>query len=93
LRHPSYFGWFWWSIGMAFLLGNPITIAAFACASWQFFADRIPYDQYPKHLNITVLALTNVSFDRFEEEALIKMFGQSYIEYRKRTPTGIPLIK
>eukprot|EP01122_Echinamoeba_exundans_P010295 TRINITY_DN3822_c0_g2_i1.p1 TRINITY_DN3822_c0_g2~~TRINITY_DN3822_c0_g2_i1.p1 ORF type:complete len:292 (-),score=50.25 TRINITY_DN3822_c0_g2_i1:63-896(-) len=71
LRHPSYFGWFWWSIGMACLLGNPITIGAFAYASWHFFADRIP----------------------FEEEALVKMFGQSYIEYRKRTPTGIPMIK
>jgi len=45
LRHPSYFGWFWWSVAMSVLLANPITIGAFVYGSWTFFAHRIPYEE------------------------------------------------
>lgn len=51
LRHPSYFGWFWWSVSMAVLLANPITIVAFIYASWHFFADRIPYEEWLRPSN------------------------------------------
>lgn len=44
-RHPSYFGWFWWTIAMQALLCNPISIAAFAFVAWKFFEDRIPYEE------------------------------------------------
>eukprot|EP00128_Syssomonas_multiformis_P016724 Colp12_sorted_trinity150504_noHs@27704 len=44
-RHPAYMGWFWWSVGTQVLLGNPLCTAAFAYASWQFFNDRIPYEE------------------------------------------------
>jgi protein-S-isoprenylcysteine O-methyltransferase len=53
-RHPSYFGWFWWSVGTQVLLGNPICVVAYTAASWRFFADRIPFEEaalqnmYPK---------------------------------------------
>lgn len=70
-RHPSYFGWFWWTIFMQVLLGNPITTVAFAAVAWMFFNDRIPD----------------------EETYLIEMFGDKYLDYKKRVPTRIPFIK
>jgi len=45
LRHPSYTGWFWWSVGTQLVLANPVCLVAYACASYGFFADRIPYEE------------------------------------------------
>lgn len=44
-RHPSYFGWFWWSIGTQIILSNPICLVGYTWASWNFFANRIPYEE------------------------------------------------
>jgi len=44
-RHPSYLGWFWWTIGMASLLANPVSAVIFAGAAWYFFKDRIEYEE------------------------------------------------
>jgi len=44
-RHPSYFGWFIWTIGMAVLLANPISAVLFTGAAWYFFYDRIIYEE------------------------------------------------
>jgi len=71
VRHPSYTGWFIWSIATQVLLFNPLCIGAYAYASWMFFRDRIEY----------------------EEETLVEHFGKQYEEYRKRVPSGIPLVK
>lgn len=40
-RHPSYVGWFYWSVGTQVLLCNPICFIGYAVASWRFFEDRI----------------------------------------------------
>lgn len=40
-RHPSYLGWFIWSIGTQLLLMNPICTIAYAVVSWCFFKERI----------------------------------------------------
>ncbi|KZC14593.1 PREDICTED: protein-S-isoprenylcysteine O-methyltransferase [Dufourea novaeangliae] len=40
-RHPSYVGWFYWSIGTQLILQNPFCLLAYAAASWRFFHDRI----------------------------------------------------
>lgn len=45
LRHPSYFGWFYWSIGTQVLLCNPICIVLYAYSAWIFFKSRIPYEE------------------------------------------------
>ncbi|RHY02000.1 hypothetical protein DYB28_012881 [Aphanomyces astaci] len=45
IRHPSYFGWFYWSIGSQVFLCNPLCTLAYAAASWSFFKDRIPYEE------------------------------------------------
>ncbi|XP_074041636.1 isoprenylcysteine carboxylmethyltransferase ste14 isoform X2 [Leptinotarsa decemlineata] len=40
-RHPSYVGWFYWSIGTQILLLNPLCLPAYAITSWTFFKSRI----------------------------------------------------
>ncbi|CAG9814389.1 unnamed protein product [Phaedon cochleariae] len=40
-RHPSYVGWFYWSIGTQILLLNPLCVPAYAIVSWMFFKSRI----------------------------------------------------
>jgi protein-S-isoprenylcysteine O-methyltransferase len=41
LRHPSYFGYYWWAIGTQIMLGNPICAVGFAVFLWVFFSTRI----------------------------------------------------
>ncbi|KYM75833.1 Protein-S-isoprenylcysteine O-methyltransferase [Atta colombica] len=40
-RHPSYVGWFYWSIGTQLILQNPLCLFAYALMSWSFFHDRV----------------------------------------------------
>ncbi|XP_012270623.1 protein-S-isoprenylcysteine O-methyltransferase [Orussus abietinus] len=40
-RHPSYVGWFYWSIGTQLILQNPICLVAYAVTSWRFFYTRV----------------------------------------------------
>ncbi|KAJ1434221.1 Isoprenylcysteine carboxyl methyltransferase family-domain-containing protein, partial [Ochromonadaceae sp. CCMP2298] len=42
LRHPAYFGWFYWSLGTQLLLCNPLCTVAYAAAAWHFFSTRVP---------------------------------------------------
>ncbi|XP_064642388.1 protein-S-isoprenylcysteine O-methyltransferase-like [Lineus longissimus] len=44
-RHPSYVGWFYWSIGTQLILCNPFCLAAYTIASWKFFKDRIDHEE------------------------------------------------
>ncbi|CAG8438545.1 16247_t:CDS:2 [Acaulospora morrowiae] len=41
MRHPSYFGFFWWVIGMQVLLFNPICLVVFPVVLYRFFSNRI----------------------------------------------------
>lgn len=40
-RHPSYVGWFYWSVGTQLILQNPLCSVLYAITSWKFFHDRI----------------------------------------------------
>lgn len=63
LRHPSYFGWFWWCVGTQVTLANPLCTVLYALAAWDFFRKRIPFeeatltefypDQYPEYAQRT----------------------------------------
>jgi protein-S-isoprenylcysteine O-methyltransferase len=68
LRHPSYVGFFYWSIGTQILLGNPFCILAYTLASWKFFNARIPDEeeflatrifpnQYPQYMARTYIGI------------------------------------
>ena len=46
LRHPSYFGWFYWSVGTQLILCNLISTVLYTAAAWYFFESRIPYEEY-----------------------------------------------
>ena len=41
LRHPSYFGYFWWGLGTQLLLANPLCFITYAVVLWRFFNERI----------------------------------------------------
>jgi protein-S-isoprenylcysteine O-methyltransferase len=45
LRHPSYFGFFWWGIGTQILLGNHVCFLAYTLILWKFFAARIDKEE------------------------------------------------
>ncbi|XP_028849642.1 protein-S-isoprenylcysteine O-methyltransferase [Denticeps clupeoides] len=69
-RHPSYVGWFYWSIGTQVILCNPVCLLGYTLASWRFFRERVEE----------------------EEISLIHFFGEDYIEYKRKVPTGLPFI-
>lgn len=41
LRHPSYFGFFWWGLGTQLVLGNMVCFVGYALVLWRFFSSRI----------------------------------------------------
>jgi protein-S-isoprenylcysteine O-methyltransferase len=41
VRHPSYFGFFWWGIGTQLVSGNTICLLGYAVVLWRFFSKRI----------------------------------------------------
>jgi len=41
LRHPAYFGWYWWVIATQVVLCNPLMTVAYAIVAWRFFDERI----------------------------------------------------
>ena len=45
LRHPSYTGWYWWSVSTQIVLSNPISVVLFMIAGYIFFADRVPDEE------------------------------------------------
>jgi len=45
-RHPSYVGWFYWSIGTQVILCNPLCSVAYAVASWKFFNQRVKDEEF-----------------------------------------------
>lgn len=49
MRHPSYFGFYWWAIGVQVLLMNPICLLLFVYWLQQFFSERITYEEHTLH--------------------------------------------
>lgn len=45
LRHPSYFGFFWWGVGTQLVLGNALCSVAYAVVLWRFFSARIRHEE------------------------------------------------
>ncbi|MCJ1337359.1 hypothetical protein MMC09_002641 [Bachmanniomyces sp. S44760] len=57
LRHPSYFGFFWWALGTQVVLGNSICLLGYVVALSRFFENRIesehPFSSFPFDLRTT----------------------------------------
>ncbi|KAF3480483.1 S-isoprenylcysteine O-methyltransferase [Arthroderma uncinatum] len=45
LRHPSYFGFFWWGLGTQLVLGNFVCFLGYAAVLWKFFSSRIQREE------------------------------------------------
>ncbi|ERN07365.1 hypothetical protein AMTR_s00019p00236540 [Amborella trichopoda] len=46
IRHPGYSGFFIWAMGTQIMLCNPICMVAYTVVTWNFFAKRIPYEEF-----------------------------------------------
>jgi len=79
LRHPSYFGFFYWSIGTQLMLGNFLTAIAFVVASWLFFNRRIPFEErtliklfpkeYPAYMKVSWIGIPFIqSIQKYEKD-------------------------
>ena len=55
LRHPSYFGFFWWGLGTQLVLGNVICLLGYAVVLWRFFRRRIESEIFLHVRNIGFL--------------------------------------
>ena len=74
-RHPAYTAWFYWSIATQIILANPICCLAFGLAAFNFFNDRIPYeehtlatfypDTYPAYARNTIIAIPFIAATTF----------------------------
>ncbi|KAK3932805.1 Protein-S-isoprenylcysteine O-methyltransferase [Frankliniella fusca] len=62
MRHPSYVGWFIWSIGSQVLLINPICLIGYTIVSWSFFNERIFYEE------ITLLNFFGAEYHRYQQK-------------------------
>ncbi|KAL7626598.1 farnesyl cysteine-carboxyl methyltransferase [Parahypoxylon ruwenzoriense] len=45
LRHPAYFGFFYWGIGTQMVLGNPFCFVGYTIVLWQFFSKRVRHEE------------------------------------------------
>ncbi|KAJ4391143.1 farnesyl cysteine-carboxyl methyltransferase [Gnomoniopsis smithogilvyi] len=45
LRHPSYFGFFWWGLGTQLVMGNVVCFVGYAAVLWRFFSSRIRHEE------------------------------------------------
>uniref|UniRef100_A0A8D8Q6S9 Protein-S-isoprenylcysteine O-methyltransferase n=1 Tax=Cacopsylla melanoneura TaxID=428564 RepID=A0A8D8Q6S9_9HEMI len=81
-RHPSYVGWFMFSVGTQMILVNPICILGYTLASWDFFNARIyteeealirffgpEYITYQKRVKIWIPFIKGYQVERVEDVA------------------------
>ena len=46
LRHPSYFGFWWWGLGSQVVLGNVVCFVGYSAVLWIFFRKRIEREYF-----------------------------------------------
>lgn len=88
LRHPSYFGFFYWALGTQLLVGNKLCVIGYAVVLWGFFHRRIKGKSFKLSTRHTLLMMRTA-----EERLLIEFFGGDYVRYRSSTSTGIPFVR
>jgi protein-S-isoprenylcysteine O-methyltransferase len=89
-RHPSYVGWFLWSIGTQVSIYNIM----FDLQKFKLFIFQLVLVN-----PLCLLAYTAASWKFFqtrvliEEASLLNFFGDQYYQYQQKVPTGLPFIK
>ncbi|XP_054769085.1 protein-S-isoprenylcysteine O-methyltransferase-like [Lytechinus pictus] len=66
-RHPSYVGWFYWSIGTQLILCNPLCCLAYSITSWRFFNERVEDEE------ITLVAFFGQSYVDYQKKVGTKL--------------------
>lgn len=61
-RHPSYVGWFWWSIGTQVTLLNPVCLIIYTLASWMFFRERVYAEE------LTLLTFFGPQYEEYQRK-------------------------
>ncbi|KAK3697264.1 farnesyl cysteine-carboxyl methyltransferase [Vermiconidia calcicola] len=59
LRHPSYFGFFWWALGTQVLVGNKVCFLGYLFILWNFFRRRIKAEE------ITLIDFFGKDYEQF----------------------------
>ena len=79
-RHPSYVGFFYWSISTQLILGNVLHVFLYSLASWTFFNRRIQYEEeslcqffpetYPQYVAQTYIGIPLIKSQRHHIAAI-----------------------
>lgn len=100
-RHPGYFGFMLWALGMQLLLVNPLCILAFTAVvlSWPYPPLCLAAWQRHHDVKLSKVCCASPQLCRFfseriavEEDQLLSFFGSSYMDYAKQTPIRIPFV-
>jgi protein-S-isoprenylcysteine O-methyltransferase len=59
LRHPSYFGFFWWGLGTQLVLGNVVCFVGYTLVLWRFFSTRIKREFFPVNPLVSTISHLN----------------------------------
>jgi len=62
-RHPSYLGWFLWSVGSQVLLVNPVCLIFYTAVTFLFFKERIYVEEY------TLIAFFGDEYRQYQQRA------------------------
>ena len=90
-RHPSYLGWFCWSIGTQLLLCNPFCVVAYAVAAISFFRERVPYEERML-INIFQEEYTGRHPTRDSLLLLSRCLYLRFLDYQSKVPIRIPFV-
>ncbi|VEU42841.1 unnamed protein product [Pseudo-nitzschia multistriata] len=100
-RHPSYTGFYYWSIGTQVVLHNPWSAILFAVAGWKFFSQRIPYeersllrlfgDQYYDYVGRTYVGIPFVPSIPNRKEGAVGIGSASHQKEEHRTEEAIEI--
>lgn len=73
-RHPSYVGWFYWSVGTQFILLNPFCLIIYTLASWMFFRERVYAEE------LTLLTFFGPAYEVYQSKVSTGLpFIQGYV--------------
>ncbi|RKF61536.1 Protein-S-isoprenylcysteine O-methyltransferase [Erysiphe neolycopersici] len=78
LRHPSYFGFFWWGIGTQLVCGNTICLVGYALVLFWFFKIRIRGEEsllveffgkeYEEYAQRTIVAIPGLDYKNTKKQ-------------------------